>query len=200
MASSTRERILIAAAELFRRKGYTGTGLKEIVAAADAPFGSLYHHFPGGKEEVGLEVVRVAGGMYATMIPYLLAANDDLEVAIRDSFRLAGEHLEASGWQDACPIATIALEVASVNEPIRQATAEAFATWVEDCAELLRTRGLDEQAATTLGFALVTALEGAFVLARASRSVEPLERAGEVIAAQAGLALATAAEAPAVRG
>jgi AcrR family transcriptional regulator len=61
---STRERILYSAAELFRRQGYAATGLKQVVAAANAPFGSLYHHFPGGKEQLGDEVLRAGGAFY----------------------------------------------------------------------------------------------------------------------------------------
>ena len=52
MAAGTKERIVNASAELFRRQGYTGTGLKQVVAEADAPFGSLYHFFHGGKEQL----------------------------------------------------------------------------------------------------------------------------------------------------
>ena len=62
--TKTRERILDAGAELFRRQGYAGTGLKQLVARADAPFGSLYHHFPGGKDELTAEVIRRSAGFY----------------------------------------------------------------------------------------------------------------------------------------
>ena len=63
-AIPTRERILYASAERFRRQGYSGTGLKEIVMAADAPFGSLYHHFPGGKHQLAEEVLRTGGSFF----------------------------------------------------------------------------------------------------------------------------------------
>ena len=56
MATGTRERILDASTELFRRQGYAGTGLKSVVDKAGAPFGSLYHHFPGGKDQLGAGV------------------------------------------------------------------------------------------------------------------------------------------------
>jgi len=49
MATNTKERILETTAEMFRRYGYTGSGLKQIVADANAPFGSLYHFFPGAR-------------------------------------------------------------------------------------------------------------------------------------------------------
>ena len=60
--SSTRERIIETSAELFRVQGYASTGVKQIVTAAQAPFGSLYHFFPGGEEQLGAEAVRVSGG------------------------------------------------------------------------------------------------------------------------------------------
>ena len=50
--AATRDRIVDASAELFRRQGYNATGVKQIVTEAQAPFGSLYHFFPGGKEQL----------------------------------------------------------------------------------------------------------------------------------------------------
>jgi AcrR family transcriptional regulator len=185
-----RERILIATAELFRRQGYNGTGVKEILAEAGVPSGSLYHHFPGGKEELGAEVIRTAGGMYATLLPVVLAPEPDLVLGVRRFFELAGQHLEASGWQDACPIATVALEVASVNEPLRLATDDVFGRWISDGTEFFVQRGLAPGTGRQLAIGLIAALEGAFILARASRSVEPLDAAGELVARQVARALA----------
>lgn len=65
MAGATRERILQTGAELFRRQGFAGTGVKQIVAEASAPFGSIYHFFPGGKEQLGEEVIRSSGSSMA---------------------------------------------------------------------------------------------------------------------------------------
>ena len=67
-STSTRERILYATAELFRRRGYAGTGLKQIVAEANAPFGSLYHHFPAGKQQLAEEVIRVGGAFFQELV------------------------------------------------------------------------------------------------------------------------------------
>ena len=64
----TKDRILDATAALFMRYGYTGTGLKQIVADANAPFGSLYHHFPGGKQELGVDVIHRSGGLYGELV------------------------------------------------------------------------------------------------------------------------------------
>lgn len=190
MAKDTRERILITAAELFRRKGYSGTPVKEIVEQGDVPAGSIYHHFPGGKEQIGVEVVGMAGAMYATLIPLFLAPHEDVEEGVREFFRLAGVHLQESGWQDACPIATIALEVASESEPMREATASVFDAWVSDGTAFFSSRGLSAEDARAMALAMIAALEGGFILARATQSTEPLDRAGEVLAAQAAARLA----------
>src|SRR2546421_10890134 len=106
----TRERIVNASAELFRRQGYNGTGVKQIVAEAQAPFGSLYHFFPGGKEQLGAEVIRWSGGMYGLLLPGVFDPAPDLVTAVEDFFTGAAEHLRETGYADACPIATVALE------------------------------------------------------------------------------------------
>src|SRR5437016_13371310 len=84
--SSTRERIVETSAELFRRQGYSATGVKQIVTAAQAPFGSLYHFFPGGKEQLGAEAVRVSGAIYAQLIPAVFDPAPDPVTGVRDFF------------------------------------------------------------------------------------------------------------------
>src|SRR3954452_21484945 len=118
-SAPTKERILDATAELFRRHGYTGTGLKQVVAAANAPFGSLYHHFPGGKVELGAEVITRSGAMYLELVAGVMAAAPDLVTAVHDAFEGAALVLVETDYADACPIATVALEVASTNETLR---------------------------------------------------------------------------------
>ena len=178
---STRERILAATAELFRRQGYTGTGLKQIVAAANAPFGSLYHHFPGGKEQLGAEVIRTAGKMYEDLVMTLLRMGPDLVTGVRDSFLGAAALLEETDYADACPIETIALEVASTNETLRAACAEVFESWIEAGTTEHAGAGLSRAKARELTVVFISMLEGAFVLCRARRNTEALEIAAEVV-------------------
>lgn len=175
---TTKERILYAGAELFGRRGFTGTGLKQVVAAAQAPFGSLYHHFPGGKDQLGEEVIRVAGGMYGQLVTSLIDAHADLTTGIEEAFRLAGVHLADSGWQDACPIATMTLETASASEPMRTAAHEVFEAWFGELAERFEAAGIDADRARPLAIATLSLLEGAFLFARAARTTEALDAAG----------------------
>jgi len=192
MATDTRERIITASAELFARQGYSGTGVKQIVAAAQAPFGSVYHHFPGGKEQIGAETIRHSGALYGLLIEAVIDPAPDLETGIRDFFAGAGEHLRESDYADACPIATVALEVASTSEPMRQATDEVFESWLAALAERLRAGGIAGERARELSLQILSLLEGAFILARASRSTEALDGAGAAAGEAVGRALLSA--------
>lgn len=184
----TRERILDTTAELFRRYGYTGTGMKQILAEANAPFGSLYHHFPGGKEELGEEVIRRSGRMYQELVEAVIDGAPNVTAGVRDAFAGAGEVLRATDYADACPIETVALEVASTNDRLRQATADVFDSWIESATERLVADGVRRQRARELAIWFIAALEGAFVLSRAMRSTEPLD----VLAKQMSAAVAAA--------
>ena len=178
MATETKDRILDVTAELFRRYGYTGTGLKQIVTAASAPFGSIYHHFPGGKEQLGEAVIRRSGRMYLELFETIFDAAPDAVSGIDDFFAGAAEVLRLTDYVDACPIATIALEVASSNETLRVATADVFESWIAGAAPRLARAGLDPATARELAIFLIAALEGAFVLCRAAKSTEAMEAAG----------------------
>ncbi len=173
-ATPTRERILVATAELLRRQGYAATGLKQVVAEAHAPFGSLYHHFPGGKEQLAAEVIHAGGAFFQALVTAVYDEHENAEASVRAVFAGAAETLAATNFEDACPIATVALEVASTNDELRRATAEVFARGTEALTERLEDR--------TRALAVLAALEGAFVLCRAQRSVEPMHAAGAMAA------------------
>jgi AcrR family transcriptional regulator len=182
MSSGTRDRIVDASAELFRRHGYAATGVKQIVTEAQAPFGSLYHFFPGGKEQLGAEAIRRSGPVYGLLIPAIFDPAPDLVSAVRAFFAGAAEHLRETDYADACPIATVALEVSSSSEPMREACAEVFESWIAAGTERFTAAGLSEPVGRELAIGLFTALEGAFVLARAVHTTEALGTAGELMA------------------
>lgn len=189
--TNTRERILAASTELFRRQGMSGTGLKQIAEVARAPFGSIYHFFPGGKDDLAGETIRRAGGEYRDLVLAFFAGPDDLVTNVETAFAAAAAVLVETDYADACPIATVALEVASTNETLRQATAEVFTDWIEVGGRHLEQRGLPPEAARRLIIGFITSLEGAFVLARSLRSTEPLEAAGRNVQAAVREALAS---------
>jgi len=190
--AATKDRILERSAELFRRQGYAGTGVKQIVAEASAPFGSLYHFFPGGKQQLGEEVIRRSGALYGELIDAFFIPGSDAESATRAFFAAAAETLRETDYADACPIATVALEVSSTSEPLRLACAEVFNGWIDAAVERLVAGGLAHDVARELAISMLASLEGAFVIARALRSTEPVEVAGEAAAASVRAALQSA--------
>jgi AcrR family transcriptional regulator len=189
MASTTKDRIIDSSAELFRRQGYTGTGVKQIVEAANAPFGSIYHFFPGGKEQLGAETIRSSGRLYIQLFATIAMQAPDALSAVGDFFAGAADTLTETDYADACPIATVALEVASTSEPLREATAEVFDTWITGATEYFTAAGIPRETARELAFTMLCLLEGAFIFCRAMRTTEPLQVAGAsaVAAVQAAL-------------
>ncbi len=178
-----------AGAEIFGRQGFHGTGVKQIVTAADAPFASLYHFFPGGKEELGAEAVRRAGAHYATIVMGTLRGDDIVE-STQLAFAGAAESVRDSGFEDACPIATVALEVSSTSEIMRLACADVFEAWISGLSSWFTAGGVPADRSRALATQWLSLLEGAFILCRASRSTEALDAAGTAAAALVRAALA----------
>ncbi|MFB6514905.1 TetR/AcrR family transcriptional regulator [Streptomyces virginiae] len=183
----TRARIVTAATELFRRQGYAASGMKQIVAAADAPYGSAYHFFPGGKSQLGEEVIRTSGAAYLELIaglfPLPVPQGADMATVTADAFTAAARTLRELDFTDPCPLATIALEVAGTHESLRLATAEVFASWTDGLAAFYRAGGIAEPAAHETASSVIALLEGAFMLGRAARSTDPVLAASRAAAA-----------------
>ena len=188
----TRERILYASAELFRRQGYASTGLKQVVAQAEAPFGSLYHFFPGGKEQLADEVVRTGGRFFLALYESIAEPSPDLATTVREFFAGAAETLRSTDFADACPIATVAGEVASTHEVLRRASADVFESWLAALTEDAAEDGIAPARARSLALSVLAILEGAFLLSRSFRSTEPMDAAGAAAAALVSAAVAGA--------
>jgi len=177
--TDTRDRILDAGIDLFRLHGYAATAMKQIVDVSGAPFGSVYHFFPGGKSQLAEAAIERAGEYYAALVLGVFEAEEDVVAGTRAIFHGAAEVLEASGYADACPIATVALEVASTNEPLRQATDRVFQTWIEGLAPRFALKGVPAERARPLAIAVIGLLEGAFIFSRAAQTTEAMMASGE---------------------
>jgi AcrR family transcriptional regulator len=179
----TDQRIVRAMGELLRVQGYAATGIQQLARAAGVPTGSIYHHFRGGKREVAAAALRETGAAYIQLLPMLLDRHPDLATGIEAAFAAAAEDLANTGWANLCPVGTVAGEVADTEPELRQVAAEVIASWVDTGSEYMAGRGLSKADARVAMYALLTALEGGFLLARAQREVEPLLAAGRAVAA-----------------
>ena len=179
----TDQRIVRAMAELLRVRGYTATGLQQLAQAAQAPIGSIYHHFRGGKREVAAAALRQAGAAYIQLLPMLLDQHSDLATAVEAAFAAAADDIANTGWANMCPVGTVAGEIADTEPDLHQVAAGVIASWVNEGSRYLASRGLSETDARAAMYALLTALEGGFLLARAQHTVEPLLAAGRAVSA-----------------
>lgn len=187
--AGTRERILDATAELLRIRGYPGTGMKQVVAQAGAPLGSVYHFFPGGKEQLAAETLERAGAFYHDLVLAVFDGEDDVVAGTRAIFDGAAEVLRQSGYEDACPIATVALEVASTSEPLRRAADRVFESWLRTLTSRFVDAGMGPAVARSTAIAVVGLLEGAFLLSRSARTTEAVEASGAAAVALVAAAL-----------
>jgi AcrR family transcriptional regulator len=167
-----------------RHKGFAAVGMKDVVAASGSPIGSLYHHFPGGKNQIAREALINAGAAYALIIPALVAPFDDLGLAIEAVFAQAATDMEETGFANMCPVGTVAAEVADTVEELRVTSSEIFTGWLDGGTDYFVSRGLPQDAARDVTAAMICALEGAFVVARTLRDVEPLRAVGRVLGRQ----------------
>jgi AcrR family transcriptional regulator len=180
--ASTRERIIEAAAVAFMRQGYPGSGLKQISAESAAPFGSVYHFFPGGKQELAAEALRWSGDAYMALVAAVIDGSTDVVAGVENAFAGAVATLEATDYADACPIAVVALEVASTNDELRVVTHEIFESWLDACASRVVDAGVDAARARELAIMFVAAIEGGFLLSRAAKNTEPMRVLGAMVA------------------
>jgi AcrR family transcriptional regulator len=179
----TSQRIVRSMAELLRVQGYAATGIQQLARAAGAPTGSIYHHFRGGKREVAAAALRESGAAYIQLLPLLLDQHADLPTAIDAAFAAAADDIANTGWANMCPVAAVASEIADTEPELRQVAAEVIASWADTGSRYLARRGLSQADARAAMYALLAALEGGFLLARAQRSAEPLRAAGRAVSA-----------------
>jgi TetR/AcrR family transcriptional repressor of lmrAB and yxaGH operons len=180
-ASDSKGKTLTAAARLLRQQGYHGTALHDILAASGSPRGSLYFHFPGGKEEIGEAALRLAGEAVRQAIARAAEASASAEIFLTRVVRGMASDLEKSGYQEGCPIATTALETAVQSEVLGAATRHAFQQWENEIARGLQGFGISSEDADLAATLVLSQLEGALLLARTYRSIEPLRRAEQAL-------------------
>jgi AcrR family transcriptional regulator len=172
-----RERMVRTAAQLIRRKGVTGTGMREIVIEADAPRGSLQHYFPGGKEELVSDALLWAGDLSARRIKRSLnelksRKPSALLTSIVDGWRrdLTNERFSAG-----CPLVAAAADTAATSKVLRQVLRRAFDGWLEPLSESLVELGVPSERSDNLAIVVIAALEGAIILARIRRDLSPFD-------------------------
>jgi TetR/AcrR family transcriptional repressor of lmrAB and yxaGH operons len=167
-----------AARGLFQQQGYHATGLNQVLAEAQAPKGSLYFHFPGGKQQLAAEAVTSSGKDVSDLIEDILLRADGVHTAVTEIVELFARTLEDSDFHNGCPVATVALE-ASDDNVVRAACEDAYRSWLELLATRLRNWRIAEERVDELATVALSMLEGALLLARVQRDVATLRVVGD---------------------
>ena len=174
--ADTKARLLESATDLFSRQGFGATGIKAVLAAAEAPYGSLYHFFPGGKQELGAAALTFGGERYRELLESVYPVESDVVEATADSFVRAAKLLEDTDYGYACPIATIALEVANNDELMRTAAADAFESWLALLQQRFTAAGMTDERAREVAEEVFCLIEGAVLLSRIAQRIEAAEQ------------------------
>lgn len=174
MATDTRDRILETTATLLQRHGFHGTSLKAVLEESGTPRGSLYYYFPGGKEQLALEAMREQIEEATRVLEELMADGSDPAGGVRAYIESAAEMVEDSGYAFGCPVAPIVLDLVSEPSALAAACRRALGDWQRVLREGFERAGIAPARATSLAVTVVSALEGALILARSQRTTEPL--------------------------
>jgi TetR/AcrR family transcriptional repressor of lmrAB and yxaGH operons len=173
-----REQMIQSALVLMGEHGVEATSFSQVIEHSGAPRGSIYHHFPGGKEQLIEEATRYAGDAVANLVTQAVEQNDDPVAAVNAVVGFWRALLYDSDFAAGCPVIAATLE--SDRAPAaREAAREAFERWEQLYAEMLQRAGIPEERARSLGSIAISAVEGAVILSRAERSNGPLERVVE---------------------
>src|ERR1700692_4388872 len=187
-ATDSKGKTLAAAAKLFRQQGYHGTALHDILNTGGSPRGSLYFHFPGGKEQIGEAALTLAGEAVRVAIAKAAEASADAETFLVRIVPGMAADLERSDYKEGCPIATTALETAAQSEVLGAATRTAFQKWEHEISRGLERFGIGASDAEELATSVLSLLEGALLLARTYRGPAPMFRAEKALKLLLGVA------------
>lgn len=177
MAADSRGSMIRSAAALFGSRGLCATSFADVLADSGAPRGSIYHHFPGGKRQLAQDAIAWTS---AQVLAHLDACPADTAAGVLAWFvDLWRQSVQASGGSSGCPVAGIAIDAGEAgdagDDDLIAAARAAFAQWTDRLARQLRAAGLPADRCGPVATTALAAMEGALILCRAERSIQPLE-------------------------
>jgi TetR/AcrR family transcriptional regulator, lmrAB and yxaGH operons repressor len=180
MARGVREQMVSSAVHLLARRGLQATSFSEVLEHSGAPRGSVYHHFPGGKDQMIGSAIDAAGAVAIELLDRKAGA--PAEKIASWFLHIWREVLIRGKFEAGC--AVLAVAVAADSPTLLDQTARVFRTWRRRLAELLEQGGLGAKDAQRFAAVLVASSEGAVVLARAEQSLEPFDLVAEQLVDQ----------------
>ncbi|RKS06993.1 TetR family transcriptional regulator [Nocardiopsis sp. Huas11] len=180
--TATRARLIEGARELLEAHGYAGTGLNQVLSASGAPRGSLYFHFPGGKDELVTAALEAAGEEVGAALAGLADEAPDTAGLVQGLVDLFTDRMVGSAFTKGCPLAATAVDVAATNDRVHEVCTRVYSSWQRELAARLLAEGRTSEAADAQAWSVLSLIEGAILLSRATRSRAPLDRARASVA------------------
>jgi AcrR family transcriptional regulator len=173
MSKDSRTKMVRSAASLIRTRGVSATSFSDVVADSGAPRGSIYHHFPQGKEQLATDAIRWTSDR---VLVHQRACPATTPSGVLDWFiDMWRQVVIASGGTAGCVVAGVAVDTMPDAQGLMAVVRATFQSWVDLLAEQLAAVGVPKPRARSVALATLAAMEGALILCRAERSVKPLE-------------------------
>jgi TetR/AcrR family transcriptional regulator, lmrAB and yxaGH operons repressor len=190
--SDSKDRMISAARRLFREHGYTGTAMSDVITESAAPRGSMYFLFPGGKEELAVEVALAHGAAIIAQVNRAAGTTEtaaEFVAAFLDHFR---DHIVSTDYREGCAVAPVVLDATPASGPLSDVTRRVFGDLITTMTARLEEKSVPHKRAEALAINTISAMEGAFILTRALRSPQPFQTAIAALSADADVAACAA--------
>lgn len=174
-----------AARRLFRAHGYNGTALSDVISESAAPRGSMYFHFPGGKEELAAEVTLAHGASVIAHINRVAGATTTAAEFVAAFLGYFRDHIVDSDYREGCAVAPIVIEAIPTSTPLTDVSRRAFHDIIATLTARFEEKSVPAEHARGLAINTATAMEGALILSRVLRSPEPFDAAIAALSASA---------------
>ncbi|WP_108922279.1 TetR/AcrR family transcriptional regulator [Mycobacterium montefiorense] len=169
--------MLVSAAEVMRERGAAGVTIDAVLARSGAPRGSVYYHFPEGRNQILSEALRFSGDSITATID--AAAEHGARALLREFIRLWERLLTDGDFLAGCPVVAAAITADETDQDLTNEAGMILGRWCTALTRAFMNDGFDHDDAASLAVMSISALEGAIVLSRSTRSVRPLSQVGE---------------------
>lgn len=177
----TSTRMVEAMLELIQTRGYAGTGINAVLERASAPKGSMYFHFPQGKEELGERAIALASDQFRSLIAETTSTAQSPGRVVARVLEVLAALLADSDYELGCPVSVVTLEMGAHSERLRAACVNAYDSWISPVTDYLAASGLDAHHARAVATTVVSTVEGAMILSRAVKDTAPMQDAAGVL-------------------
>ena len=174
MAKDTRDRMIETTARLLQHRGYYGTPLSLILEESGSPRGSLYFHFPDGKDQLVIEATRRTIAQGSQALKQALAHSDTPAKAVRAFFEATAKIMRDTDYTYGCPVAPVILDASGGLQALSVLCQEAFVEWVGLLQDSFINAGIPKKRAGALALLVESSIEGLLLITRAYRDTAPL--------------------------